>query len=131
MPGCRMNPGKKPFSEENRRTIYYLLLTNGRIIAKILTMINIENIGKTPKEIGRIISANERSIRKKAKMSQDQLSAKSGVSLGSLKRFEQSGEISLYSLLKLAAALNCEDDFLQLFTKKQYHSIQEIIDEQI
>ena len=44
-----------------------------------------------------------------------QLSEKSGVSLGSLKRFEQTGEISLASLVALAEALQCEDDLSTLF----------------
>ena len=39
------------------------------------------------------------------------LSARSGVSLGSLKRFESSGQISLESLLKLALVLECLEDF--------------------
>lgn len=39
------------------------------------------------------------------------LSARSGVSLGSFKRFESSGQISLESLLKLALVLECLGDF--------------------
>jgi len=39
------------------------------------------------------------------------LSEKSGVPLGSIKRFEKSGEISLKSLLKLSVPLECIDDF--------------------
>ena len=86
---------------------------------------------KTPNEISRKIADNMRSRRKEVKLTQKQLSIKSGVSLGSLKRFETCGEISLQSLLKLAIALGYEDDFHALFTKKQYRSIQEIIDERI
>lgn len=63
-------------------------------------------------------------------MSQAALSSRSDVSLGSLKRFEQTGEISLSSLIKIAFALGCEDDFDCLFAKKGYASIQEVIDEQ-
>ena len=48
-------------------------------------------------------------------MSQEQLSRVSGVSLGSLKRFEQTGEISLSSLVALSQALNCEDELQILF----------------
>ena len=56
------------------------------------------------------------------------LSKKSGVSYGSLKRFESTGEISLMSLLKLAIVLDCADGFEQLFAQAEIHSIQEIID---
>lgn len=86
---------------------------------------------KTPNEISQEIANHVRSKRKEAKLTQKQLSTKSGVSLGSLKRFETSGEISLHSLIKLAIALGCEDDFCALFNRKQYRSIQEIIDEGI
>ena len=53
---------------------------------------------KTHLEIGILIARRIRSIRKRQKLSQERLSEKSGVSLGSLKRFERSGEISLLSL---------------------------------
>lgn len=69
--------------------------------------------------------------RKANKLTQEQLAQRSGVSLGSIKRFERSGEISLSSLVKIAFILDCEDDFDALFAKKEYRSIQEVIDEQV
>ncbi len=42
---------------------------------------------------------------------QNTLAQMTGVSLGSVKRFEASGEISFKSLLKLSLALECIDDF--------------------
>lgn len=69
--------------------------------------------------------------RKANKLTQEQLAQRSGVSLGSIKRFERSGEISLSSLVKIAFILDCEDDFDALFAKKEYISIQEVIDEQV
>lgn len=62
-------------------------------------------------------------------MTQAELSVRSGVSLASLKRFEQTGEISFVSLLKIASVLDVMEEFDQLFTKKEYRSIQEVIDE--
>lgn len=56
------------------------------------------------------------------------LADKSGVSYGSIKRFESIGEISLTSLLKIAIVLDCTDEFEQLFTETEIRSIQEIID---
>ena len=58
-----------------------------------------------------------------------ELSTRSGVSLASLKRFEQTGEISLVSLLKIAVVLEDVESFDALFTRKEYSSIQEVIDE--
>jgi len=68
--------------------------------------------------------------RKEQKISQNMLAEKSQVSLGSIKRFETSGEISLNSLLKIAFVLGCEKDFNELFAKKTYSSLDEIINEQ-
>jgi len=62
-------------------------------------------------------------------LTQEGLSSRSGVSLGSLKRFEHSGQISLESLLKLAHILECLDDFNTIADEKtpSYNSIEEII----
>ena len=49
--------------------------------------------------------------RKELGYTQRDLASWSGVSLGSLKRFEQSGKISYESLLKLSVFLECIDDF--------------------
>lgn len=70
---------------------------------------------KLPHEILQDIALNAREARKKMKLSQEQLSVRSGVSLGSLKRFEGTGKISLESLLKLAMALDNLDAFDNLF----------------
>ena len=60
---------------------------------------------KTWTEINLEIAKRMILLRKRKKISQKKLAAKSGVSLGSLKRFEQTGEISLQSFTKLAIAL--------------------------
>ncbi|WP_305151224.1 hypothetical protein [uncultured Dubosiella sp.] len=39
-------------------------------------------------------------------------------------------KISLRSLLRIAFVLGCLDDFDQVFTRKHYRTIQEVIDEQ-
>lgn len=75
-----------------------------------------------------MIAANVRKLRKVRKLSVKALAEKSGVSYGSLKRFEGTGEISLISLLKLAIVLDCADEFEALFTRTKIRSIQEIID---
>ena len=83
---------------------------------------------KTPKELSRIIAANVRKRRKERKLSMQALAEKSGVSYGSVKRFESSGQISLLSLLKIATVLDCADRFETLFVEQEIRSIQEIID---
>ena len=49
--------------------------------------------------------------RKTLSCTQKQLAERSGVSFGSIKRFETIGKISLESFLKLALILECLDDF--------------------
>ncbi|MDR3759448.1 helix-turn-helix transcriptional regulator [Enterocloster sp.] len=75
------------------------------------------------------MSSRIRDIRKRKKVSQIKLSEKSGVSLGSVKRFEQSGEISLLSLIKIAIALDISDQLECLFEDIPPASIEEIIRE--
>ncbi|MCD8096599.1 MAG: helix-turn-helix transcriptional regulator [Lachnospiraceae bacterium] len=85
---------------------------------------------KSPGDVNKEIAMRMRQRRKEKKLTQVQLSERSDVSLGTLKRFERTGEISLSSLIKIAFALGCEGGFDELFSKKGYASIQEVIDEQ-
>ena len=82
---------------------------------------------KTPNEIACELAKRIRDTRRKLKISQENLAQKSGVSLGSIKRFETKYEISLQSFVKIAIALDLDKDFDNLFTAKTYNSIDEII----
>ena len=82
---------------------------------------------KTPNDIAKELVEKIKQHRKKLKISQTQLAAKSGVSLGSIKRFESKYEISLNSFIKILIALNLERDLENLFTQKSYNSIDEVI----
>ncbi len=57
------------------------------------------------------IAERHRALRKRAGYSQSELARRSGVSLGSLKRFESTGQVSLESLLKLVEILDRLEDF--------------------
>lgn len=85
---------------------------------------------KTWTEINNDIAQKVVRLRKRKKITQKQLAARSGVSLGSLKRFEQSGEISLQSLTKIAIALDVENELEGLFDNVPFASIEEVINEQ-
>lgn len=85
---------------------------------------------KTWNEIDNDIANRMVKLRKRRKITQKALAAKSGVSLGSIKRFEQSGEISLQSLTKLAIALKVEGELDTLFDSVPFQSIEEVINEQ-
>jgi transcriptional regulator with XRE-family HTH domain len=66
---------------------------------------------KKPTDIMQELQAKFKERRKSLGYTQTELATRSGVSLGSLKRFESSGQISLESLLKLAFVLECLEDF--------------------
>ena len=85
---------------------------------------------KTWKEINTEIAERMAQLRKRKKLSQKSLALRSGVSLGSLKRFEQTGEISLQSLTKIAIALEVEGELEELFSKVPFASIEEVIQAQ-
>ena len=82
---------------------------------------------KTPNDLAKELVEKIKQQRKKLKISQIQLAAKSGVSLGSIKRFESKYEISLNSFIKILIVLNLEQDLENLFTQKNYNSIDEVI----
>ena len=82
---------------------------------------------KTPNEIAKSLANKIKERRKKLKISQETLAQKSGVSLGSIKRFETKHEISLHALIKIAIALDLDGDFDNLFSTQTYASIDEVI----
>lgn len=68
-------------------------------------------LNKKPSDSLQEIAKRHKVLRKQAGFSQSELAKRSGVSLGSLKRFETTGQISLESLLLLADVLNRLEDF--------------------
>lgn len=70
---------------------------------------------KTPKELRQEIAARAKERRLALNISQMELAGRSGVSLGSIKRFENSGLVSLSSLLEIALVLGNLGDFDGLF----------------
>ena len=86
-------------------------------------------VWETPEEINLALAKRLSRIRKRRNLSQVQLSEKSNVSYGSLKRFETSGQISLLSLTRLCVALDCVEEIKNLFTQVEYGSIEEVLRE--
>lgn len=70
---------------------------------------------KLPSEILSEIAQKARKKRKAKRLTQQEIAQKSGVSFGSIKRFESTGKISLESLLKIALVLDSLEDFDHLF----------------
>lgn len=86
-------------------------------------------VWETAEELDQKLAARVRKIRKRRSISQQKLSDLSGVSYGSIKRFEATGQISLLSLTKIALALDMADELRNLFTQVPYKNIEEVIRE--
>ena len=86
---------------------------------------------KNPSEIMQELRYKFKERRRSLGYTQKELATCSGVSLGSLKRFESSGRIALESLLKLALVLECLEDFEGVCPerKKSFEGIDEILSE--
>lgn len=65
----------------------------------------------SPKEIMILLAKNIIALRKQEKMSQKELSMRSGVAYASIRKFESTGIISLESMLKICDALKRLNDF--------------------
>jgi len=81
-------------------------------------------IEKKPYDFLEDLPLRLKTLRKQIGYTQSELAVRSGVSLGSIKRFELTGHISLESLLKLAHVLNRINDFEYIF--KPIDNLQKI-----
>ena len=80
----------------------------------------------SPEEIANQLADKIRALRLSRKWKQSTLATRSGVSLPSLRRFEQSGRISLQSLLRLAFALGRLDELASILQPPAATSIREL-----
>lgn len=88
-----------------------------------------EFVWETAEELDQKIADRVRKIRKRRSISQVQLADMSHVSYGSIKRFENTGQISLISLTKIANALGIAEELRNLFTEVPYLDIEEVLNE--
>lgn len=79
-----------------------------------------------PGDVSAAIARRVKERRKEHHLTQAELAARSGVSLGSLRRFEQLHEISLTSLINIAFVLGCENDFDALFATPYYATLDDV-----
>ncbi len=86
-------------------------------------------VWETAEELDQKLAKRVRNIRRRRSISQEKLASMSGVSYGSIKRFETTGNISLLSLTKIAMALDMADELREIFTNVPYRNIQEVINE--
>jgi len=80
-----------------------------------------------PLSIAKAISRRMKERRIELNITLKELAENSGVSYGSIKRFESIYEISLKNLLTIAVVLNATEEFKQIFSRQQYSSIDEVL----
>ncbi len=82
-----------------------------------------------PAFIVKKIVENAVNMRIRNNLTQVELAEKSGVTLSSLKRFEQKAEISLTNLLRIAVVLDSTEGFGNLFTEMETATFDNYIKE--
>lgn len=92
---------------------------------------NTYSIQKQPSNILLEIAKRHKKIRKSQNLSQAALAKRSGVSLGSLKRFETTGQINFESLLKLAHFFDRLEEFNTIFRVQSDNNIAKLFNKKI
>lgn len=83
-------------------------------------------IGRNADSILLNISANVKARRLEKNLTQAGVASRAGISYGTYRRFETSGEISLRNLVMIAMALDATDDFDELFATPTFQSISDL-----
>lgn len=79
------------------------------------------------RETAKAIAGQMRKLRISRNLTQQNLAARSGVSFGSIKRFETQFEISLGNLLRIALVLDALGPFRELFPTQEYQSMDQLL----
>lgn len=74
---------------------------------------------KTPVELLRELGQRARTLRLAQNLTQSGVAARAGISLGTLKRFERTGEIQLNYLLRIALVLGRLEEFNALLCPQE------------
>jgi transcriptional regulator with XRE-family HTH domain len=82
-----------------------------------------------PQKIAEKIAQRAKQRRLALNITQEELATRSGVSFGSVKRFENQAKISLQHLLMIAVALDATEEFSKLFSRQNFQSIDEVTKE--
>ncbi len=79
-----------------------------------------------PTEIMETIAQRFKTLRLHHNWTRVSLAERSGVNENTIKRFENSGQITMANLLKLSVAMDAQQEFLELFPVPQVQSIAEL-----
>lgn len=93
----------------------------------ILSVVRNKNVSTS--ELMKVVAGNVRAMRLRRNISQKDFASKVGITLPTYRRFETTGEISLRKLMEIAKFFDVARDIKNLFTKREYSSIEEVIKE--
>jgi transcriptional regulator with XRE-family HTH domain len=83
--------------------------------------------GRSPRDVVDALAARARGLRLTQNLTQQQLAARAGIGLRTVKRFEQTGHATLDSVVRIALALRAEAPFDALFEGPEYASLDEAL----
>lgn len=92
-------------------------------------MINLDEFGMMPIEIQKEIARKEKERRREKGITQEEMARRADLSLSSLRRFEQTGEISFAALIRIGSVLDDEKAFLGLFAPQEFKTMRELLEE--
>ena len=92
-----------------------------------LTAMRISISMLSPGELQAAIAQRAKQRRLDLELTQAGLAERSGVSLGTLKQFERTGKASLDAVIRLAFALEAEEEFAALFPSRPPQTIDDIV----
>ena len=85
------------------------------VMIKDNTMTNIDFNLKSPVDVMLSIAQRAKALRLEQNITQQELADKVGIAIGTVKRFEKSGEIQFNHLLRLALVLGHLEEFVNIF----------------
>ena len=91
-------------------------------------MINLDEFGMMPIEIQKEIARKEKERRREKGITQEEMARRADLSLSSLRRFEQTGEISFAALIRIGSVLDDEKAFLGLFAPQEFKTMKELLE---
>ena len=91
-------------------------------------MINLDEFGMMPIEIQKEIARKEKERRREKGITQEEMARRADLTLSSLRRFEQTGEISFAALIRIGSVLDDEKAFLGLFAPQEFRTMKELLD---
>lgn len=90
----------------------------------------IDIFSQSPDDYAKKIAQQVKMRRLEMRLTQAGLAKRADLPLATYRHFERMGKISLQGLLQIAFVLNCLEDFNQLFARKHWNSLDEMLRQQ-